>query len=194
MTKGSVTPRTAARSTPLAIARHIVSEAHRERVRLRRLRPRRTSAAPQEPASPVRSDSPLRVLVGVDHSDSSRRALRWAAREAAQHHGRLTVCWIGTVPLSAPDGQADASSARGFGDSIDDELAAAVAETAPDLDPARQQILVLGPRLQELLELARSCDLLVMARPQERYFAVLPSAAVTRRLLSQAGCPVLLVP
>ena len=183
-----------AKSTALAIARHIVSEARRERVGLRRARPRSLSTAPHDRAIPVATESPMRILVGVDGSASARRALIWAAREARQHHGRLTVCWTGTVPSAPPPGPADGGCAHGARVRIEDELTAAVAETTPDLDPRQQQFVVLGPRLEDVLDLARDADLLVMARPHDRHFAVQPGAAVTRRLTNQSTCPVLLVP
>jgi nucleotide-binding universal stress UspA family protein len=169
------------------MARHIVSEAHRERVRLRRTRPPRVMAPAQR--SPAPEKTALQVVVGVDGSDGSRRAPAWAAREASAHGGRLTACWTGHVA-----GSGAAGSARSGSDSIEDELVAVVACSAPSLDRDRQQFLVLGPVLEELVALADHADLLVVARPHEHHFAVSPSGAVTRRVIDQCSCPVLLIP
>ncbi|HEX4016690.1 MAG TPA: universal stress protein [Frankiaceae bacterium] len=110
----------------------------------------------------------MHVVVAVDGSAASRRALTWAGREAFAHHGRLTVCWTGHI--SGPS------------------------EAIPDLEPDCQQFLVLGSALEDLVEVARLADLLVVGRPHERHFAVSPSGALARRVISQCGCPMLLVP
>jgi nucleotide-binding universal stress UspA family protein len=39
------------------------------------------------------------IIVGVDGSDHSRRALGWALREAAQHHVPLTVMTVLPAPV-----------------------------------------------------------------------------------------------
>ena len=40
------------------------------------------------------------IIVGVDGSDNSRRALGWAMREAVQHHLPLTVMTVQPGPSS----------------------------------------------------------------------------------------------
>jgi nucleotide-binding universal stress UspA family protein len=182
------------KANALAIARHIVGEARRERVRARRARPKARSTRSRQASPPAVQDRALHVVVGVDGSGGSRRALTWAAREAMAHDGWLTVCWTGHLPLSSATGPSGASSAHGEGDRIVDELVATVAEVAPELERAHQQFVVLGPATQELVGIADKADLLVMAKPHDRHFAVQPSAAVTRRVITQSTCRVLLVP
>lgn len=182
--------------SPLEIARHIVTQAHRERVRLRRMA--HTRVVPGDSVLPVAREegAQLRVVVGVDESDASRRALTWAAREAKAHSGHLTVCWTGPARSSAtPTGPGPASSAHGDLDRIEDEILAVVAAAAPDLDPdVRLVPAVLEAKADELADLARDADLLVVARPYQRYLSRQAAASVTRRLVNHAGCPVLLVP
>jgi nucleotide-binding universal stress UspA family protein len=134
----------------------------------------------------------VRVVVGVDGSDASHRALALAAREAKAHGGRLTVCWTGPVTDSLLPGEP--ASARGSLDRIEDELIALVAAAAPDLDPEVRMVpAVIGSKPDELAALACSADLLVVARPYERN---LPRQSVgeMRRMIRHASCPVMLVP
>ena len=182
------------RPTPLEVARHMVSEAHRERVRLRRLRPRRTSPTPRmsAPASPRHG---MLVVVGVDLSDSSRRALEWAAREAQWHHGRLTACWTGRLPAATTSaGSGQLGSARSDLDKIEDDLLALIAQWAPDLDPViRLGESAVEAGADELLELSRNADLLVLACSNDGHWGR-PSAVNVRRIVGRASCPVVLVP
>jgi nucleotide-binding universal stress UspA family protein len=135
------------------------------------------------------------VVVGVDLSDASRRALEWAAREAQSHHGRLTACWTGRLPATAiPAGAGEPGSARGSLDKIEDDILALIAEWAPDLEPdVRLGASVVEAGADELLELSRSADLLVLACSHEGHWGR-PSAVNVRRVIGRATCPVVLVP
>ena len=139
----------------------------------------------------------VRVVVGVDGvTDASRRALTFAAREAERSW------WTADGLLDGTGGRlprcrsraASPASARSSLDRIEEELLAVVAAAAPDVDPdVRMVSAVLGARPDELAELARSADLLVLARPAERHLTR-QSAGEVRRLIRRAGCPVMLVP
>lgn len=182
------------RPTPLEVARHMVSEAHRERVRLRRLRPRRVSPTPRM-AAPRAPRHGMLVVVGVDLSDSSRRALEWAAREAQSHHGRLTACWTGRLPASTTTvGGGKPGSARSDLDKVEEDLLALIAQWAPDLEPeVRLGASVVEAGADELLELSRNADLLVLACSNDGHWGR-PSAVNVRRVVGRANCPVVLVP
>jgi nucleotide-binding universal stress UspA family protein len=135
----------------------------------------------------------VRVVVGVDGSDASRRALTFAAREANAHGGRLTVCWTGPA-IDSTVATGEPASARSSVDRIEEELLAVVAAAAPDLDPDLRMVpAVLEARPYELAELARTADLLVVARPSGHH-VTRQSSGEMRRLIRQAGCPVMLVP
>ncbi len=181
------------RQTPFEIARHIVSEAHRERVRLRALRPPRVEPASRAAAAPA--GGRIHVVVGVDLSDGSRRALTWAAREAMAHQGSLTACWTGRLPASALSGGPDEpASARSDLDKIEEDLRAEIAEAAPDLvADVRVGPAVVEAGADELLELASGADLLVLACSSEGHWGR-PSPVNVRRVIGRATCPVVLVP
>ncbi len=94
-----------------------------------------------------------------------------------------------------PAGQGAPDSARGDLDRIEDEILSVVAATAPDLDPEVRMVpAVFEAKADELAEVARGADLLVVARPYQRYLSRQATSNVARRLISHAGCPVMLVP
>ena len=55
-------------------------------------------SAQTTPSAPVSQDAPLGVLVGVDGSDQSISAARWAQREAWLRGEALTLVTAYTVP------------------------------------------------------------------------------------------------
>src|SRR5690348_6311031 len=98
------------------------------------------------------------ILVGVDGSDHSRRALTWAMREAAHHHVPLTVMTVRPAPVrpatriywnvpDLPDKSFDPESARMALQKVVDEVAEDLGETPPEVivsvtmgDPAEELV------------------------------------------------------
>jgi nucleotide-binding universal stress UspA family protein len=183
------------KATPFEVARHLITQAHRERVRLRRSKFGLPTPGPIPVPRAAQDGAPVRVVVGVDGSDASRRALNFAAREASAHGGLLTVCWTGAeIESAGSSAGSQPASARGDLDRIEEELLAVVAAAAPYLDPdVRMVPSVLGAKPDELADFARSADLLVLARPYERHLSR-QSLGEMRRLIRHARCPVMLVP
>ncbi|WP_035696432.1 universal stress protein, partial [Glycomyces tenuis] len=105
-----------------------------------------------------------RIVVGVDGSPSSTKALRWALRQAAATNARVSAvqAWqtpgvYGTVITLVP-GEELAAAAR---ESLDAVLAAADADAdAPDVEVDRR--VVGGHPARVLLEEAEDADLLVV--------------------------------
>ena len=67
-------------------------------------------SAQTQPAAPRREDAPLGVLVGVDGSDQSVSAARWAQREAGLRGEPLTLVTAYSIPAYGGSG-ADAGGA-----------------------------------------------------------------------------------
>ncbi len=94
-----------------------------------------------------------------------------------------------------PSGPGTPTSAHGDLDRIEDEIVSIVAAAAPELDPEVRMVpAVFEAKADELAEVSRDADLLVVARPYQRYLSRQATSNVTRRLISHAGCPVMLVP
>src|SRR6516225_5062631 len=96
------------------------------------------------------------ILVGVDGSDHSRRALSWAMREAVAHQVPLTVMavhaesprpatqvyWnVPTLPEGSPDPELARTAVRKWVDTVADEDGLTVPEVIVDVrtgDPAEE--------------------------------------------------------
>src|SRR5215470_2080416 len=108
------------------------------------------------------------VLVGVDGSDHSRRALSWAMREAAHHHVPLTVMTVHPGPVrpatriywnvpNLPDKSFDPEAARTALQEMVDEVAKDLGETPPEVTVS----VATGDPAEELVRASYDADMLV---------------------------------
>ena len=137
------------------------------------------------------SEPTRRVVVGVDGSEGSRRALRRAAVEAIAHQATLVVVMAWGLFDQPGDGSFDphydAGRARdALQRIVDDEVAPshpeAVLQAVNDL-PARA-----------LLEAGRGAWLLVVGSRGLGGFQGLLLGSVSQQVVHHAECPVLVVP
>lgn len=148
-----------------------------------------------------------RIVVGVDGSDPSVEALRWAADQAAATAATLTVVIVtesalsyGAVPPAAAAGLVPALAGRAP-DAID-EVAAEAARQAGDralheagLDASatvRTRHLSGHPATQ-LVDASRNADLLVIGPSGHGALVGLLLGSVATHLISHAECPVVVV-
>ena len=122
-----------------------------------------------------------RIVVGIDGSQASRTALRWAVAEARVHHATVEAwhAWyvVDDGDGMPPDPVAAESAARAL---LDKEL--------DGMDGVRR-VLIRALAASALLDASRSADLLVLGAEPGPGFG-----AVTGRVVAHAGCPVVLVP
>ena len=132
-----------------------------------------------------------RIVVGVDGSDSSRHALRWAARQAQLTGGRLDVVITWELPTSfgwVPPYPADFNPAEDAQRAADEEVSAALSE-CPDV--VVQTTVVEGHPAPTLLQASRGAELLVLGSRGHGEFAGMLLGSVSQHLVSTAHCPVL---
>jgi nucleotide-binding universal stress UspA family protein len=146
------------------------------------------------------ADQPVdagRIVVGVDGSDSSKRALRWAVRQAELTEGVVAAvtAWdfpqfhgaLGWLPPSSSDEAALADRARG-------ELLAAVEETVGSRPRVEVRTEVrYGAPAGVLLDAARDASLLVVGSRGRGGFAGLLLGSVAQHCTQHAACPVVVV-
>jgi nucleotide-binding universal stress UspA family protein len=137
------------------------------------------------------------IVVGVDGSDGSRRALRWAADEAAARGDDLTLVYVWDRPQAyAPLGLGaypiDAEPIQEAAQSVLDGFVEEARELAPDV-PVKG-LLVEGPPAGALLDAARSADLLVVGSRGLGGFRSLLLGSVSHQVVQHAPCPVVIVP
>jgi len=136
------------------------------------------------------------ILVGVDGSRGSRKALTWAAAEAADHGADLVVVhvWDRTLPPasgnpSVPDHPATETSEGAAG-----ELVQIIKEELGEDPPVVAQPRVKRGRAAEvLIEESAGADLLVVGTRGHGGFAGLLLGSVSQHVAAYAQCPVTVV-
>jgi nucleotide-binding universal stress UspA family protein len=143
------------------------------------------------------------IVVGVDGSEPSHEALRWAVAEARLRDARITAVHVwafvpptpigdpGMLPMPAGDypGQLEAERAAAQAE-LDEALAAAFPDGAPPEIEAR---LAEGDAAEVLVEEAAGADLLVVGSHGRSGIASALLGSVSRHVVSHAPCPVVVV-
>ncbi len=139
----------------------------------------------------------MKVVVGVDGSDGSRKALRWAAAEAVARGDDLELVHVWEAPQAyAPLGLGayplDPEPIQEVARGLLEGLVAEARELAPGVEA--QGELVEGPPAQALLDHARTADLLVVGSRGLGGFKSLLLGSVSQQVVHHAPCPVVIVP
>lgn len=135
-----------------------------------------------------------RVVVGVDGSESSLRALRWAAREAQARGGTVQAItvwtWDGTGSL-APTATSPLEE-RERAEEILEKAVASVADESPGVSIAAD--VIEDHPARALTQAARDADLLVIGSHghSRLHHAVLGS--ISEECVRRATCPVVVLP
>jgi nucleotide-binding universal stress UspA family protein len=141
------------------------------------------------------------ILVGVDGSDHSLRALSWALHEAAGHHVPLTVMAVQPRPVrpatqiywnvpDLPENSSDQEHTRTDLRNLVDKLATDSGDTPPEITVT----VVRGDPAEELINASRDADLLVVGSRGNGAFAKLLLGSVSSKVTHHAACPVVVVP
>ena len=137
------------------------------------------------------------IVVGVDGSGHSRKALERAANEAAVHHVPLTVL---TVHQAVRDVYGSASHYPEDAANTDKAREAAQAETdqvLAGLSAKPESVTVTavhGLPVDELIKASEGADMLVLGRRGNGGFGRLTMGSVTSQVAHHSRCPVLIVP
>ncbi len=139
---------------------------------------------------------PERVVVGVDGSPSSERALRWAVEHARNAHRPVlaVLAWQLTTLPARPAARGDQSVSpltewEGLARTL---LHDTVSHAVGDADV--EELVVHRPAAAGLLEAVRPADLLVLGERGRGGFARLLLGSVSRQCAEHAPCPVVVVP
>jgi nucleotide-binding universal stress UspA family protein len=138
------------------------------------------------------------IIVGVDGSGHSRKALEWAMREAAAHHAPLTVLVVHQAvrdvygaPSHYIDDAALTVKAREAAQAETDEVLAALGGSRPESVTVRA---AHGLPAEELIKASEGADMLVLGRRGTGGFARLRMGSVTSQVAHHVHCPILIVP
>lgn len=143
----------------------------------------------------MRSDAPKTIVVGVDGSEQSRRAVMWAAEEARRTGGAVEAVHAWIVVIGTPVvGQMayNAEDAEALAERFLDEAIGPVDE-ASLVAPIRR-VVTEGRATCVLEKRAATADLLVVGTRGRGGFRCLLLGSVAEDLLHRSPCPLVLVP
>lgn len=134
-----------------------------------------------------------RIVVGVDGSTRSHRALQWAVDEARVRKADLNVVHAWSVAYAAAYPFAPFVDPSVYEQSAKDALEAAV--NAVDTHGVHlQTTLVCGGAADSLITAAKDADLLVVGSRGVGGFSALLLGSVSHQVSHHAPCPVVIVP
>src|ERR1051326_2269653 len=138
------------------------------------------------------------IIVGVDGSGHSQRALEWAMKEAAVRHAPLTVLTVHETirgyyggPVLYPDDPARTEEMRVA-------VKAEAEKVLADLEGPRPESVTVkavhGFPTEELIEAGKDADMLVLGSRGAGGFTRQMMGSVAEQVTKHAHCPVLIVP
>ena len=137
------------------------------------------------------------IIVGIDGSDHSGRALEWAMKEAAIRHAPLTVITVHPVIAGF--------SGRAVAYPTDDDLAGKARETAQEeVDKTLARLGGPGPETvtvqgvsgfpaEVLITASRDADMIVVGSRGSGGFSRLLLGSVSSQVTHHARCPVVVI-
>jgi nucleotide-binding universal stress UspA family protein len=137
-----------------------------------------------------------RIVVAVDGSSTSLRALRWALDAARARKAPLTVvhAWrpimLAAIDYSAPIVDIDAFATAGQ-KVVDDALAEVDLSGLP---APIERLVVEGAPARSILDAATDASLIVVGSRGRGGFAGLLLGSVSQHVITHAACPVVVVP
>jgi len=138
------------------------------------------------------------IIVGVDGSGHSQRALEWAMKEAAVRETPLTAMTVHALIrgyygglVEYPDDHVRAEKTRQLVQTGVDAVARELGESAPAAVSVR---VASGSVVEELVNAARDADMLVVGSRGAGGFSRLMMGSVSSLVTQHATCPVVVIP
>lgn len=139
------------------------------------------------------------VVVGIDGSHNSSKALDWAMAEAAVRKAPLTVLTVHSVPASYWTGHpvtlpVDEDEVTKIRKAAESAVAASAAKLGASQPESVTVTAVNGFPAQALINAAKDSDLLVVGTRGGGGFGSLLMGSVSIQVVHHASCPVVVVP
>ena len=134
------------------------------------------------------------IVVGVDGSEPSLAALRWALDEARLRGTRVTAVYVWLLPILTSRRAAllpGLEELRRSAEELLDEAVEAVADAAAGVEVER--VVLEGTPPEELVAVADGAELLVLGSRGLGGFAGLLLGSVSQQCAHHARCPVVIV-
>ena len=140
------------------------------------------------------------IVVGVDHSEHGKRALRFALEEAKLRDAKLRVvhAWqYGTIGATGIEGfstPAVGADVKNVREAAEEALEATLRESLADTDSVEiEPRLVEGRPAHVLVNESRDADLVVVGSRGHGGFTELLLGSVSQQVSHHAACPVVIV-
>ena len=140
------------------------------------------------------------IVVGVDHSEAAKAALRFALEEAKLREATLRVvhAWqYGYIGATGPEGAYPAvgGDIKELRDAAATALEETLQESTADMETMEvERRVVQGRAAAALVDESRDADLLVVGSRGHGGFAGLLLGSVSQQCAHHATCPVAIVP
>jgi nucleotide-binding universal stress UspA family protein len=139
------------------------------------------------------------IVVGIDGSGHSERALEWAAREAAVHHVSLTVLTVheavrgyySSTPASYPGDEQLTEKMREAAQAETDKVLAGLGDSRPETVTVKA---VHGFPVEEIINAATDADMIVLGQRGAGGFTRLVMGSVSSQVTHHADVPVTIIP
>lgn len=139
------------------------------------------------------------IIVGLDGSHHSTRALGWAIKEGALQHAAVTVLAVHSVPASPWTGNPtilsgeseELAKIRQLAEEMTQKVTSQLGESRPASVTVQA---IAGYPAQALIEASRDADLVVVGSRGAGGFAHLLVGSVSSQVVQHAHCPVVVVP
>ena len=138
------------------------------------------------------------IVVGVDGSESSRAALRWAYDEAAHHDAALVAVstWHPpALPMSPPYGSLPP---EGYETQPEKDAREMLERLTDELEPREPAVDVRisiskGNPAKVLIDMSQGADLIVVGSRGHGGFAGMLLGSVSQHVVAHAACPVVVL-
>lgn len=135
------------------------------------------------------------IVVGVDDSESSHRALRWAVQEAARRQARLSIitAWTWDAVEGTPMAMADPEAMQDIAERAQDNAVEEILAEGPTPPEVLREV-VQSTAAEALIEASRGAELIVVGthgRGPVRSFLL---GSVSLSVIRHSDCPVVVMP
>lgn len=134
-----------------------------------------------------------RIVVGIDGSPNSKRALACALHEARLREAQLDLVYAVPEPIMLADPVIMPSPPR---DRLQAEGLAVIEKVLADIDTGEvptESIAAIGSPANVLCQVAKGADMLVVGSRGLGGFRGLLLGSVTQQVVAHASCPILVV-
>jgi nucleotide-binding universal stress UspA family protein len=136
----------------------------------------------------------FKILVGIDNSENSLRAIDWAAAEAKTHNGSLILFHAIDLSYIYYSGYVAPQTLFDEMEAISKELIKKAIERAKSISEIEcEGIIKRASAAKTLIELSKEADLMVIGARGESGLLEHLVGSVTRRVVAHSSCPVVVV-